>query len=517
MRIPRARGRRPPLLVLVFLTVVGIKTLKTGFLPNEDEGIIFVNIELPTGASLQRTGDVITQVEKIMDETPGIGQYIAIGGFSLLGDGTSANTGVLFVSLDPWSQREDPSLSIESILQQVQMRCFAIQEAQVLAFRPPPIMGLGMTGGFEIKLQDRGGEGLDALQAAATGVVQAGQSSPIVTRLNSSLRANVPQVYLDLDREKAKQLGVSLGTVFSMLQSNFGTYYVNDLNLFGRVYRVQSQAQYQFRASKEDILNLQVRNDRGGMVPLQTIATVRDIYGPQSVAHYNLYPATTITGVARPGYSSGQAMAEMERLLEQNLPDSMGYEWSGMSYQEIEAGNKAPIIFGMASIFAFLVLAAQYESWYIPLSIVLSVPVAVFGAVMSVFLRAYENNIYVQIGLVLLIGLACKTAILLVEFAKQHHEEGHSIVEAAISAARIRLRPILMTALTFVFGVLPLVVATGAGSASRRALGTAVCGGMLTSTILGVFLIPVLYVVIQKVADFLGRHRDMSQETDTPA
>jgi HAE1 family hydrophobic/amphiphilic exporter-1 len=348
-------------------------------------------------------------------------------------------------------------------------------------------------------------------------VVQAGQSSPIVTRLNSSLRANVPQVYLDIDREKAKQLGVSLDSVFTTLQSNFGTYYINDLNLFGRVYRVQSQAQYQFRASKEDILNLQVRNDKDGMVPLQTLATVSDIYGPQSVSHYNLYPATTLTGVARPGYSSGQAMAEMKRLLNENLPESMGYEWSGMSFQEIEAGNKAPIIFGMAAIFAFLVLAAQYESWYIPLSIVLSVPVAVFGAVMAVFLRAYENNVYVQIGLVLLIGLACKTAILLVEFAKQHHEEGHSIVEAAISAARIRLRPILMTALTFIFGVLPLVVASGAGSTSRRALGTAVCGGMLTATILGSFLIPVLYVIIQKVADALGRHRDTSQENETPA
>ena len=374
-----------------------------------------------------------------------------------------------------------------------------------------------MVGGFEIQLQDRGGAGLQELQRVGDKIVAADLSSQIVTRLNSSLRANVPQVYFDLNREKAKQLGVSLSSVFNALQSNFGTYYINDLNLFGKVYKVQSQAQYPYRATKEDILRLEVANDKGGMVPLRAIASVQDSCGPQSVLRYNLYNCTTITGIADAGYSSGQAMNEMKRLLSENLPSSMGYEWSGMSLQEIEAGNKAPIIFGMAAVFAFLVLAAQYESWFTPLTIILSVPIAVFGAVLATFLRAYENNTYVQIGMVLLIGLACKTSILIVEFAKQHHEEGLSITEAAILAARIRFRPILMTALTTITGVLPLMIASGAGSASRRSLGTAVCGGMFMTTVLGVFLFPVLYIIVQKIAEQLhfGHSRNVSTNQNT--
>ncbi len=502
--------------VLVFLTGVGIRSLRSGFLPDEDEGVIFVNVELPPGASLQRTREVIDSVDQIVRETPGVARYVSIGGFSLLGEGSSSNGAAMFVSLDPWSERKDPSRSVTAIMGQIQRKLSAIQEGRCFVFRPPPIMGLGMSGGFEMKVQDRGGAGLQELQQVGDRLVAADRSSQVVTRLNSTLRANVPQVYLDVDREKAKQLGVSLGTVFNALQSNFGTYYVNDLNLFGRVYKVKSQAQYPFRATKEDMLRLEVSNNEGRMVPLRTIATVRDHSGPQAVSHYNLYPCTTVTGVADAGYSSGQAMDEMKRLLAETLPTSMGYEWSGMSFQQIEAGNKAPIIFAMASVFAFLVLAAQYESWLTPAAIILSVPIAVFGAVLAVFLRAYDNNIYVQIGLVLLIGLACKTAILIVEFAKQHHDEGLSIVDSAILACRIRFRPILMTALTTVTGVLPLMIATGAGSASRRALGTAVCGGMVMATVLGIFLFPVLYVVVQRIAErFRPSHRPNSEPAKT--
>jgi hydrophobic/amphiphilic exporter-1 (mainly G- bacteria), HAE1 family len=503
--------------VLVFLTLTGILNLNTGFLPDEDEGNIMINVELPTGASLQRTCEVIDKANQLIKDIPGISEYLSIGGFSMMGGGSSSNTASLIVSLTPWSERKDPSLSITSIMQQIQQRLSGIVEARCIVFRPSPIMGLGMVGGFEIQLQDRGGAGLQELQQVGGKLVAAGQSNQIVTRLNSSLRANVPQVYLDIDREKTKQLGVSLGSVFNALQSNFGTYYINDLNLFGKVYRVQSQAQYPYRATKEDILRLEVANNKGDMVPLRTIASVKDSCGPQSVSRYNLYNCTTITGTANPGYSSGQAMNEMKRLLSENLPQSMGYEWSGMSLQEIESGNKAPIIFGMAAVFAFLVLAAQYESWFTPLTIILSVPIAVFGAVLAIFLRAYENNVYVQIGMVLLIGLACKTAILIVEFAKQHHEEGLSIVEAAILAAKIRFRPILMTALTTIAGVLPLMIATGAGSASRRSLGTAVCGGMLLTTILGIFLFPVLYIFIQNISEKIhfGRSRSVNIKPDT--
>ncbi len=489
--------------MLLFATYMGFQGLASGFLPNEDEGSFFVNIELPPGASLQRTAEITKRVNQILERTPGVHEYVCIGGFSLLNSVIAPNSAAYFVMLDPWDQRQDKTLSIDSIIQHVQGQLFTIQDAMCFAFAPPPIMGLGMAGGFEVKLQDRGGAGLDELQRVGDSIVFAAYSNPKLTRVNSSFRANVPQLYVDIDRTKAKQLGVSLNVLFDTLQSNLGTSYVNDLNLFGRTYKVLAQAESDARAQIEDILNLEVRNNAGGMVPVRTLATVRDQAGPQNVFHYNLYPCTTITGSASFGYSSGQAMEEIERILKENLPSSMGYEWSGMSYQEVQAGNKTLIIFALASIFVLLFLAAQYESWFIPISIVMAVPVALFGAVLATFLRMLDNNIYTQIGLVLLIGQASKTAILLVEFAKQQHEQGDTIVDAAVTAARLRFRPILMTALSFVFGVLPLVLASGAGAAGRRALGTAVFGGMLVATILGVFLIPVSYVVIQRFNDWI--------------
>jgi HAE1 family hydrophobic/amphiphilic exporter-1 len=488
-------------IVLLFSTVLGFRALPSAFLPDEDEGFFFVNVELPPGASLQRTKEITNRVNQILERTPGITEYVGIGGFSLLNGVISPNSAAYFVMLKPWDMRKDETLSVAAISQQVQGQLFAIQDAMCFAFTPPPILGLGMAGGFEVKVQDRGGAGLNTIQQTGDQLVFAGRSNQVVTRMNSSFRADVPQLYLDIDRTKAKRLGVPLDSVFNTLQANLGSYYANDLNLFGRTFKVLAQADKEFRANVDDISQLEVRNAQGQMVPLRTFLRVSDIAGPQNVFHYNLYPCTTITGMANFGFSSGQAMQEMEQLLETNLPSSMGYEWSGMSFQQIQAGNKAPIIFALASIFVFLFLAAQYESWFIPVAIVLSVPLALFGAVLFTFLRAYNNNIYAQIGLVLLIGLASKTAILLVEFAKQHHEQGHSILEAAVAAARLRFRPILMTALSFVSGVVPLAIATGAGSAGRRALGTAVFGGMLVATILGVFLIPVFYVLTQKLAD----------------
>jgi len=489
--------------VLLFLTYTGFRALPTGFLPNEDEGFFFVNLELPPGASLQRTAEITKRVNQILENTPGIHEYVCIGGWSLLNNVIAPNGAAYFVMLDPWDKRRDKTLSVEAISQQVQGQLFAIPDAICFAFVPPPIMGLGMVGGFEVKVQDRGGAGLDELQRVGDSIVFGSQTNPVLMQVNSSFRANVPQLYIDIDRTKAKRLGVSLETLFNTLQSNLGSAYVNDLNLFGRTYKVIAQADSDSRAQLEDILRLEVRNNQGKMVPVRTFARLTDIAGPQNVFHYNLYPCTTITGMAKFGFSSGQAMQEMETMLKNNLPSSMGYEWSGMSFQEIKAGNKAPIIFALASMFVFLFLAAQYESWFIPVSIVMSVPLALFGAVLATFLRMLGNNIYTQIGIVLLIGLASKTAILLVEFAKQHHEEGHAAVDSAVAAARLRFRPILMTALSFVFGVAPLVIAAGAGAAGRRALGTAVFGGMLMATILGIFLIPVSYVVIQKLNDWI--------------
>ena len=486
------------------ISFMGFKSLPTGFLPNEDEGFMFVNVELPDGASFERTKEVTRKINAMLNNTPGIDDYITVNGFSLMNGIPSSNSAAYFISLDPWSERMSPELSAASISQKFQMQLFGIPEALCFAFTPPPIMGLGFAGGFELRLQDRGAAGLPELQQVGQKMMFEGTTNPVITRVNSSLRANVPQLYLDIDRTKVKSLGVSLDSVFNTLQACLGTYYTNDFNVFGKTYRVIMQGDSKHRMTEEDIGKLEVRNNEGNMVPFRTFSTVRNISGPQTVDHYNLYPCTTISGTAKPGYSSGEAMDEIKRLLEKSMPSTMGYEWSGISYQQIQAGNKAPLIFLLASIFVFLFLAAQYESWSIPVAIIFSVPLALLGAVSYTIFRQFDNNIYTQIGIVLLIGLASKTSILLVEFAKQYHESGHSILDAAVEAARLRFRPILMTALSFVLGVYPLVIASGAGAVARQALGTAVFGGMLMATILGVFFVPVFYVFVEKVAERIG-------------
>jgi len=361
-----------------------------------------------------------------------------------------------------------------------------------------------------MELQDRGGIGLPQLEVFANDMVAQGNASPSMMRLNQNFRANVPQIFVDVDREKAKVLGIPLQTVFNALQINLGSAYVNDFNLFGRTWKVMAQADSQFREKPEDIGRLEVRNAAGSMIPIQTLVKVEDTVGPQSINRFNLYRSSSITGGPMPGYSEGQATDEIERLAQQILPPQMGYEWSGVTQQQKAAGNLAPLIFSLAIIFGFLFLAAQYESWGNPLSVMLSVPMAITGAIFvtmfrGLFTDGMENNIYFQIGMVLLIGLSAKTAILIVEFAKVEHEEnGKTILEAAAEAARLRFRAILMTAFSFILGVIPLVIASGAGAASRQALGTAVFGGMVASTILGVIFIPMLYVVVQQVSEKLG-------------
>lgn len=487
--------------VLLVITGFGFKVLPTGFLPDEDEGFMFMMVKLPDGASIERTQQVMLKMDTILADTPGVSHYISIGGFSLMDGIAAGNAGTYFIVLHPWDERTSTELQIETIAQNLQQKLFSVQEAFCLAFRPPPIMGLGFSGGFEMQIQDRAGLGLDALQRAGDELVFQGIADPVITRINSTFRANVPQLYINIDRVKAKTLDIPLTTIFSTLQTYLGGMYVNDFNLFGRTFKVNAQADAAFRNKADDILKLEVRNTAGQMVPLQTLATVRESSGPQSVTHFNLYPSTTVSGVAKPGFSSGQAIDRIKEICKEKLPAGMDYEWSGISYQQLEAGNKGPFIFLMASIFAFLFLAAQYESWSAPISIILTIPIALFGAVVMTWMRAYDNNIYTQIGLVLLIGLACKTAILLVEFAKQYHEKGHGIIESAVTASRIRFRPILMTALTFVLGVLPLLFSQGAGAVSRKALGTAVFGGMLASTVIGVFAMPVLYVVVTTLTE----------------
>lgn len=496
------------MIAFIIMTVgalAGFKNLPTGFIPDEDEGAIFVNVALPDGASIQRTNEVSKKVFTILENTPGIKEYLSVSGFSLINGGALTNNAAFFIKLDPWEKRQTPDLKIKSIIEKVQAQLFTIPDAFCMAFQPPAIHGLGYSGGFEMKLQDRGGAGLSALESTANAILGQARQSPLINpqRLNSTLSASIPQLYIDLDRVKAQTLDVPLTNIFDTLNTYLGSSYINDFNLFGRTFKVKAQADQSFRTSPENILDLEVRSNLGQMIPLRTMLTVRNIVGPQMVTHYNLFSSSTITGSPNPGFSSGQTIAEMQKIC-QNLPANFSYEWSGMSLQEITAGSQATKIFLIAAAFAFLFLAAQYESWSVPFAVIFSVPLALLGVVLFTWVREFDNNIYTQIGIVLLIGLASKTAILLVEFAKVNHEkEGLSVEDAAIVASRLRFRPILMTALTSGFGTLPLVIATGAGAIARQALGTAVFGGMLIATIVGVLMIPVFYVVVQKIAEVL--------------
>ena len=421
--------------------------------------------------------------------------------------------------LDSWDKRKDKSLSVTAISQQIQMQLFGFQDAMCFAFAPPPIMGLGMVGGFEVKVQNRGGAELNELQQVGDQLVFSTSTNQVVTRLNSSFRANVPQVYLDIDRIKAKKLGIPLDSVFNTLQANLGSAYVNDFNLFGRTWKVYVQADEAYRLRTSDIEHLEVRAPSGKMGPLSALVEVSDTVGPTVLKRHNLYAAATLTGDAGPGYSSGQSVEAIAETARNVLPPSMGFEWSGVTFQEQKAGGAAGIIFALALVFVYLFLAAQYESWTLPLSVMLAVPLAVLGAALATLIRSLDNNVYTQIGLVLLVGLSAKNAILIVEFANQQRHEGKSPFDAAGTAAELRFRPILMTAFSFILGVMPLLIATGAGAVSRRALGTAVFGGMLLATVAGVFFIPYLYYVIQRMSEALGRKKGEAgqQPAPTPA
>jgi HAE1 family hydrophobic/amphiphilic exporter-1 len=509
---------------MVVALFFGFGMLPTGFIPDEDQGYFFVNAELPPGASLERTAEVYDDISEIIAGLPGVQNVVGVGGYSILNGVMAVNSAFMIVTLDHWDERGS-DLTVWNLLGMIQPQLAQIREAISFAFLPPPITGLGSAGGFSMEIQDRGGVGITQLETFANDLVAAGNASPVTTRLNQNFRANVPQIFVDVDREKAKVLGIPLQTVFNALQINLGSAYVNDFNLFGRTWKVMAQADSQFREKPEDIGRLEVRNAAGSMIPIQTLVKVEDTVGPQSINRFNLYRSSSITGGPMPGYSEGQATDEIERLAQQILPPQMGYEWSGVTQQQKAAGNLAPLIFSLAIIFGFLFLAAQYESWGNPLSVMLSVPMAITGAIFvtmfrGLFTDGMENNIYFQIGMVLLIGLSAKTAILIVEFAKVEHEEnGKTILEAAAEAARLRFRAILMTAFSFILGVIPLVIASGAGAKSRVALGTAVAGGMLIYTILGVFFIPVLYAVVERGWKGLreeGREQAVTKVPQTP-
>ena len=505
------------IVALIFIGLIGatyymFRIVPTGFVPEEDQGYFYVFTLGPEGSSLQRTEKVAGRVGKILLSTPGVSDVLTIGGFDLINNVNVSNTGTLIVVLKPWDERKTPELSVDGIMKSVRKQTAGIAEAMVVVFNAPPIMGLSQTGGFEFELQDLTGGSFDDLSDVTQKMIKSGKEEPALLPLSSSFAVNFPQFYIDLDRTKAKSLDVSISDIFNTLQTYLGALYVNDFNKFGRIYRVFVQAEKDFRSERMDISRLYVRNGIGEMVPLSALIKVEQTRGVQTVKHYNIYRTAAIQGAPAPGYSSGQAIEAMERLAARVLPEGYGYEWTGVAFQEKKAGGQAPIIFGLALVFVFLFLAAQYESWTLPLVIMFAVPLAILGALLAQHWRGLINDVYCQIGLVMLIGLASKNAILIVEFAKEKREQGMSIVEAALEASRQRLRPILMTAFAFILGVVPLVVAKGAGAASRHALGTAVFGGMIASTFLSLLLVPVLFVVIERIRE--GRLRSKKDEGD---
>jgi multidrug efflux pump len=484
---------------LLFLTGLEFKTVPGGFIPTQDQGYVIILAQLPDGASLPRTDAVLEQLSKIVLKIPGVDHAVEIGGFSGLDGSTRSNAGTVFATLKPFDEREnDPARSMDTILAQVRRSVNQITDAFVLAFPPPPVRGVGNAGGFNLEIEDRRSAGLSQLYDATNAVIAKASQHPGLVGLFTSYRYNVPQIYLDIDRKKAETLNVPVNSVFSTLQTYLGSTYINDFNYLGRVYQVNAQALPQFRNSLGNIRQLYTRNNSGGMVPLGTLVSIREISGPDKVMHYNLYPSADIQGSTLPGISSGQAIQWIEQICKDTLPPQFGFEWTQLSLQEILAGNSAVYIFPLCVVFVFLVLAALYESWALPASIILIVPMCLLAAITGVYIRAMDNNIFTQIGFVVLVGLACKNAILIVEFARDEVARGQDRFTAAADAARLRLRPILMTSFAFTLGVLPLAIAKGPGAETRQALGTAVFAGMIGVTLFGIFLTPVFFSVIMK-------------------
>ncbi len=500
--------RRAGMMIFVFLFLSlisfwGFGVLPKGFLPTEDQGYAILAVQLPDSASRERTQRVVKMIDERLAAIDGIKDWVSVPGYSIMENAVSSNAAAVWIIFDFWDERTSPEKSQEAILARLWQDLYAIQEANIFAFLPPAIMGLGEVGGFQMQLQDRAGAGLSALEQVAQEIARDSNTQKGLKGVYTMFRANVPQLFAEVDRTQAKTLDIPLSSVFNTLQAYLGSVYVNDFNKFGRTYQVKVQADARFRANVNDIRQLEVRNSRGEMIPLGTLLSVDETLGPQIITRYNMYPSASISGSAAPGYSSGQALKLMEDMAGAKLPPSMGFEWTGMSFQEKKTGGQATLIFALAVVFVYLVLCAQYESWTIPMAVILSVPLALLGTVVAVAIRGLDVNVYTQIGVVLLIALVCKTAILIVEFAKSKRESGENISDAALEAARLRFRPILMTAFTFILGVSPLVVATGAGAASRQALGTAVFGGMITATVLSVLFVPVFYTVIQRISERL--------------
>jgi len=499
--------RQTAMVMVVFMALVSLTgwwfmRLPTGFVPTEDQGYAIIAIQLPDASAQDRTRAVTRKVNTILSETPGVQSWFLIGGMSIMDSSVASNSAAMFITFKPAAERlNDPAQSQMGIIGTLMGRFQAIREATIFAFPPPAINGLGVAGGFQMQVEDRSGAGLAELQRVVGDMVAKASQQSSLAGVQSTFRAGVPQLTVDVDRVKAKTLGIPLDNIFNTMQAALGSYYVNDFNKFGKTYQVLIQADQKFRLEPDDIRKLDVRNDAGRMIPLGTIAEVRRTIGPQVLPRYNLYPTAAINGNAAPGTSSGEALQLMEQLAERTLPKSMGYDWTAMSFQEKRVGSQALYVFALGVLMVYLVLAAQYESWTMPAAVIMVVPLALLGTVIAVAVRGMDNNIYTQIGIVLIIALASKNAILIVEFARELRTKGRSILDAAVEASRLRFRPILMTSFSFILGIVPLVRATGAGAASRQALGTAVFGGMVAATVLSVFFVPVFYVLMQRLSE----------------
>jgi hydrophobe/amphiphile efflux-1 (HAE1) family protein len=502
---------------LIVATILMWGRVPGGFIPASDQNYGIVVMQLPDGASLQRSDDVARRAEKILRDVPGVSHVVGIAGFSAATFTPASNAATAFITFKPFEERLPKGQTVDYIVSEASKRLFAIEEAFILPIKPPSVRGLGNGGGFNMQVQDRGGMGLAELEKAAQALIARASQMPQLTGVFTTFSLRTPQLYLDIDRDKAQILGVPIGSIFQSLQVLIGSAYANDFTAYGRSFQVNVQADSAFRLQREDLLRIKVQSRTGALVPLGTLVQVKDSTGAFAVTRHNIYPAISVQGNAVPGVSSAQALTLMEQAAAETLPPGISYEWTEIALQERSAGNSAIYIFALAVLFVFLALAAQYESWSLPLAIVLIVPLAVLAALCGVWLRGMDNNILTQVGFIVLIGLAAKNAILIVEFARQHEDEGHPVIQAVIEACRQRLRPIIMTSLAFTLGVVPLAIATGAGGELRQAIGTAVVFGMMGVTILGLILTPVFYVVVRLMSERLERLRRTKRPGHPPA
>jgi multidrug efflux pump len=512
--------RMVTIMLVIYLGLNGLNFLAfnnvpSGFIPQQDQGYLILYVQLPDAASLSRTAEVVKQVNRIILDTDGVGHANEYVGWSLLSGASQSNVATIFARLKPFNQRSGhDELYVDSIIKNLNQRLSVIPDARIAVIPPPPIRGMSSVGGFKVQIQDRGNVGINELARVTSDMIAKGNQQPGLAGLFTTFRVGVPQLFVDVDRTRAKSMNVPLQDIFETLQIYLGSLYINDFNAYGRTYQVVAQAEADFRMGASDIEELKTKNSRGGMVPIGAIAEVKEITGPDKITRYNMYPTAEINGSTLPGVSSGQAINIMENLLKLELPPGLDFEWTELSLQQVQAGSVAFLVFPLSVIFVFLALAAQYESWSLPFAVILIVPMCILSSLTGVWLRGMDNNIFTQIGFIVLVGLASKNAILIIEFAKRRHESGISTAQAAVEAAGIRLRPILMTSIAFIMGVFPLVVAKGAGAESRQILGTAVFSGMIGVTLFGLLLTPVFYVAVQGFSQRFGKKTDSLQKSN---